>query len=1060
MMSDKSYQHSDSAGEPVASSARSGSVCSGSSRASTSRFPHDSEQRIQLLLESSDIGFWERDLTSDRLYWCPREEQLMGFMPGTFPGTIQAFHELVHPEDLEVLKAAQQTASQNGGHYSAELRFRTLDGRLRWAHVRGVIIYENGSPVRIVGVDIDTTDRKRAEERIQSSEAFLERVVRSVPGAVFTFRLANRRASFQYVSPGAYDIFGVTAERLMEDARTVAGFLHPEDVRLIRNSIFESASGLTAWHGELRLNHPDKGWIWIEGRSQPEVAADQSIVWTGFAADITNRKRLDAALEQQRRKLQLILDSVPALIFVKGRDHRFRRVNREVCRLLGLASHQIEGKTAEELGSEFAVRYNRDDEYVITSGLPLRGIVEPMEATTGTRWLQTDRIPFTNEQGETVGIIGLAVDITDRLRAEGALRLSEARLREAQAIAQTGSFYWNAAEDRATWSEELYRIFEREPREFSPSVDVYLSLVHPDDRQRVASELHRAILELNSFRHDYRLITPGGTLKWMRATGRVVRSEDGELMGLTGTCQDITSQRLAEEALKSSEELYRRLLDVIPSAVIILTNDLIQYCNRSMLRLVGANSNSSVIGRSPLDFVSADHHEWVRDHVPQLLASGESATIPELSIIRLDGEYVPAEVVVTPIIYERRLSVLVALHDLSVRRRTDEQLRHAQRMEVVGRLAGGVAHDFNNLLTVILSCAEIVLETMPSEDSRYKLIESIRNAGDRAAGLTRQLLTFSRRQVLKLVELDLNDVIRQSLLMLRRVIGEDIHIEADLAVDLPAVEVDPVQMEQVLMNIVVNARDAMPCGGVLTISTEPIFLHGSGHAHHLPHLLTGRFVCLTISDTGTGMTEAIREKVFDPFFTTKEPGKGTGLGLSVVHGIIQQCNGIIDVESRIDEGTTFRIMLPAAKSRAPAVAQPPVQAPVLRGHETVLLVEDEPAVRAIASHSLQKSGYHVLTASDADEATAICESIEGQIHLLATDVVLPNRSGRELAASLLLKYPHIRILFLSGYTDDEVLRYGIEESAVAFLQKPYTPESLARKVREVLDPQQPDQNVA
>ena len=388
--------------------------------------------------------------------------------------------------------------------------------------------------------------------------------------------------------------------------------------------------------------------------------------------------------------------------------------------------------------------------------------------------------------------------------------------------------------------------------------------------------------------------------------------------------------------------------------------------------------------------------------------------------------------------------------DVTERRKLEEQFRQSQKMEAVGQLAGGVAHDFNNLLTVITGYSEILLGNFRPNDPLYGFIEQIRKAGERAATLTRQLLAFSRKQMLVPIVLDLNSLVAEIEKMLSRLIGEDISLKFAAAKNLWKVKVDPGQMEQVVMNLVVNARDAMPQGGKLTIETANIELDEAFAASH-PEVSAGKYVMLAVADTGIGMNEAIRARIFEPFFTTKGPEKGTGLGLATVYGIVKQSGGRIDVYSEPGLGTTFKVYLPRAveeltKSKLEITKPTPSS-----GHETILLVEDEEGVRTLARVILSRSGYKILEAKNGGEALLICQSHQGPIEIMVTDVVMPNMSGHQLAQHVRPLRPEMKVLYLSGYTDDAIVRHGIIDSDMPFLQKPFTAEGLSRKVREVLD---------
>jgi len=381
-------------------------------------------------------------------------------------------------------------------------------------------------------------------------------------------------------------------------------------------------------------------------------------------------------------------------------------------------------------------------------------------------------------------------------------------------------------------------------------------------------------------------------------------------------------------------------------------------------------------------------------------------------------------------------------------RQSEEQLRQSQKLEAIGRLAGGVAHDFNNLLTVILSHCDLLRPNVPGGPLRHGL-EEIHAAGERAASLTRQLLAFSRQQVLEPQSLDLNDVLMAAMSMLERLLGEDVELRLLLAPSVGTLRADRGQLDQVILNLVVNARDAMPQGGRLTLETANVVLDGTAAEHHFD-VTPGSYVMLAVSDTGHGMDEATRARAFEPFFTTKERGKGTGLGLSTVFGIVKQSGGNLYVYSEPGVGTTFKVYFPCAPDGA-AASRVSSRSGGARGNETILLVEDEENVREVANRILQQAGFHVLKASSPDEAIVLCEQNTERVDLVLTDVIMPRMSGRLLAERLRTLRPGIRVLFMSGYTDDVILQNGVLELGTHFIQKPITPDSLTRKVRDVLD---------
>lgn len=482
----------------------------------------------------------------------------------------------------------------------------------------------------------------------------------------------------------------------------------------------------------------------------------------------------------------------------------------------------------------------------------------------------------------------------------------------------------------------------------------------------------------------------------------------------------------------SAERRYRALLENARDAIGIVGIDgAILEANRGWEHLLGRD-RSELVGRSLSDFVApADRARDAAEH-RNLVAHGGSL-VRQLSLLHKDGQVRHSEVSRTVVDLGNETVVFAIGRDVSERVRLEEQLRQAQKMEAVGRLAGGIAHDMNNILAAVLSYGQFIVRALPTGTAEPEDAEEICKAAQRGAALTRQLLAFSRQQALRPRQLDLNDIVRNMLNMLRTLVGEATEFETNLAPDLPIVEVDAGHMEQVIMNLVVNARDAMPTGGKIIIATRPF--------------RTG--VRLSLSDSGTGMDGATRERVFEPFFTTKEEGRGTGLGLSTVFGIIQQSGGEISLETELGRGTTFHIDLPAAK-QAETAAVSPVRAARTSGSETVLIVEDDDSLRAALVRTLKKNGYEVLAARTGADALEQHQSYAGTIDLVVTDVVMPVMSGAEMVHHLVAKQPDVRVLFMSGYTDTSAYR-SVPVGGLSFLQKPFTPTDFAAKVRSVLD---------
>jgi two-component system, cell cycle sensor histidine kinase and response regulator CckA len=581
----------------------------------------------------------------------------------------------------------------------------------------------------------------------------------------------------------------------------------------------------------------------------------------------------------------------------------------------------------------------------------------------------------------------------------------------------------------------------------------YPDLIPKPCRRAQVPLIHRA-LDGETGSAEWQTVDGTGNPMWLEGDFRPVADDTGKRIGCAILLHDVTRWRAAEAACKASETAlresearYRLLTDNTTDMIGRLTPDGdFRYASPGALGLFGTD---------PETFLDTPFGEWLhpedeprlRDAIARLAGGGASHTLAHRSR-HADGHYVWCESTVRAVrdATGEVVELVTVTRNIEERRKFEARVQNVQKMEAIGRLAGGVAHDFNNLLTVINGFSEMILRGIGTQDPARTAaqVREIRQAGERAAGLTRQLLAFGRQQIQAKARLSLNTVVTDTRKLLDRLIGEDVEFETALAPDLGPVLADAGQLGQVLVNLCLNARDAMPDGGTLTVTTANVRIDKSDE-----DVRAGHYVLLAVTDTGMGMDEAIRARIFEPFFTTKEQGKGTGLGLAMVYGIVQQSDGHVTVESEIGRGTTFRIYLPRCDVAEEAAAKV-YRNPLLVGRETVLLVEDDDGVRKVTAAMLKALGYKVLEAPGGMEALRMCREFHGPIHLLLTDVVMPMMNGREVADRVRGILPGIKTLFVSGYTDDAILRHGVLDEGVAFLNKPLAHEPLARKLREVL----------
>ncbi len=756
-----------------------------------------------------------------------------------------------------------------------------------------------------------------------------------------------------------------------------------------------------------------------------------------------------------RRLFKLVLDSIPARVFWKDRHLNFLGCNRALAADAGLSSpEEILGKSDFDMPwCAQAEHYRADDRTVIATGQSRVYYEEPQTAPDGrTIWLRTSKFPLLDEAGRICGVLGTYEEITERKNAQTALR----ELFEDSPI----GIYRTTPEGRIELA--------------NPAL---LRMLGYDSLEELAARnLESEGFERSSDRADFKCtLEKRGEIRgreehWKRKDGsflivresaKTKRDASGAVVSYEGMVEDVTEQKLAEEALRQSEAKYKALIEATDTGYAIFDSEgRLLDANAEYVRMTGRTSFDQIAGKSI--------REWTADYDrernwAQFQAFLKQAGVRNLEVDHADehGNIIPIEVNAT-VVKSGGVSQLLAMcRDISGRKaaeaekfKLEEELRQAKKLESIGRLAGGVAHDFNNLLTLINCYAEFIVNGLRPDDPLREDASQIQKAGERAAALTRQLLAFSRKQVLQPRTLNLNAMVGETEDMLRRLLGEDIDLITKLDPGLGEVMADPGQIHQILMNLSANARDAMPDGGKLIIETRNIEVDSDFSARH-PETVPGPYVLLTVADTGQGIDEATCAQIFEPFFTTKVLGKGTGLGLSTVYGIVRQSSGWIGVESELGKGATFRIYLPRIPTKPLPDKKREVTPSNLAHGETVLVVEDQKEVLQLTHTALGSYGYVVLEAANGEEAVLVARRHSGPIHVLVTDVVLPGMNGRELAGQLAVSRPEMKVLFVSGYSESVISHRGVLDSGIEYLPKPFTPEGLAAKVREVLGTKAP-----
>jgi PAS domain S-box-containing protein len=665
-------------------------------------------------------------------------------------------------------------------------------------------------------------------------------------------------------------------------------------------------------------------------------------------------------------------------------------------------------------------------------------------------FIRMSSAPITDANGKFVAAVAIVVDVTDQRKAERAVKSTDERLRFVAKATTDVIWDWDIATNALVWNDSVETAFGHKQHKIYPEIQWWYDHLHPEDRERVIAGVH-AVLEDGgvNWSDQYRYQRFDGTYANVVDRGYIARDLTGAAIRMIGAMTDVTERTRSEAAIRFQAQL----LNAVQQAVVATDPEgIVIFWNKFAENLYGWTAEEAVGGT----IEELTPSPFLRDHGAEIVergAAGESWT-GEFLVQGKSGKSFPALLTTSPVLDEkgRVLGFVRVSIDLTERRNLEEQFRQSQKMDAVGRLAGGIAHDFNNLLTVIRLNTEIILDSFDATDPRSDDVRQIKSAAERASSLTRQLLAFSRKQILQPRVLDMNSVVGTVEPMLRRLIGEDITITSQCGAR-GYVVADPGQLEQILVNLVVNARDAMPQGGRISIETKNVDLDENYTSEHAP-VVAGRYVMLAVTDTGVGMNADTKEHAFDPFFTTKDPGKGTGLGLATVYGIVKQSGGYVWIYSEPAHGTALKLYFPevsAAAAFGPTPEyQPTVKTPN-RGSETILLVEDEEAVRGLACRILERQGYRVIAAQHGRDAMEIATKEAGHIDLVLTDVVMPGMNGRGLVERLSGIRPSIKSLYMSGYTDDDIIRRGFIEPSKSFLQKPFTSEALLETVRKVLD---------
>ncbi|NTV46450.1 MAG: PAS domain S-box protein, partial [Chlorobiales bacterium] len=967
-----------------------------------------------------------------------REEDIVG----------RSIQDFVHPKDHDRIRFDIGRVLQGISIGVNEYTAIHADGRAFTVESNAEVIRDTaGNPTGMVVITRDITERKRIENALRQSERNYRQIFNATNEAIFLHNGVT--GNLLDVNDTMVRMYGYeTKEEVLRRDRKdfIANeppYTYEESLGRIRLAI-EQGPQVFEWRAKKK--NGNLFWVEVSLRSA-EIGGERCVL--AVVHNITERKRAEEALRESEERFRRIFYTSPdAIIISRVEDGLFVDINPSVTRLADYTREDMIGKTSYEVN----IWADSEDRQELVRRLKDVGYCDNYESQfrrkDGSIGLGLVSACVMLLQGVPY-IVSITRDITERKRAEEALKESEERFRRI--------FYTNPDAIIITRAEDgrfvdinpsVTRItgYTREDAIGKTSIEVNI-WANLKDRQELISRLKET-----GYYENFEL---------------GVRRKDGSIgIGLMSACmmllegvphivsitRDISEYKRAEEEIRKLSEVVRQS----PVSVVITgTDGAISYVNPKFSEVTGYTLEE-VKGQNPRILKSGvtppEEYKILWDTI-----TGGKVWQGRFHNKKKDGGLFWEDATISPIFDKNRqiTHFLAIKEDISHNIALEQQLRQAQKMEAIGHLAGGVAHDFNNLLLVIKGFSDLVLRKIAPENPNYEHIQQIQRAGDRAAELTRQLLAFSRKQILQPKILDLTALLKDMEKMLRRIIGEDIDLFTIYEDDLYQVKADPGQIEQVILNLAVNARDAMPSGGKLTIESHNACLD-EAYVKANEGSAIGHYAMIAITDTGIGIDKQTQAHIFEPFFTTKDVGKGTGLGLSTVYGIIKQSGGNIWVYSETGIGTTFKIYLPSIDDAGEMPKQHTKSKNAIRGTETILIVEDEDVVCELLKTGLEDLGYKTFNAYSGPKALELIEKHSEEIHMLLTDVVMPEMSGRELADKVEVRYPNIKTLFMSGYTDSEIVHHSVLDEGVAFIQKPFTIPTVAKKIRAMLDEKQPD----
>jgi len=1014
-------------------------------------------ERLEMAQRAAKVGTWDWDIAGGRMEWSAQLFELFGIDPAQAGASIEIWKRILHPDDVDLAYRRIDEALRNRTTLDSDYRVIRADGSVRWVNARGENRYDgNGKPVRMIGICTDITERKMMEEAVRASEVKYRSLHRSMVDAFVSTDMDG------FVTDCNESFLALLGYTLYEIKSLTYKDFTPEKWRDFEAAIFSGQILPRGYSDIYEKEYRRKDGTVFPVEIQVVLIRDSSgkpaSMWA-TVRDITARRRAEDALRESEERYKTLVEKSLAGVYVV-QDGYFVFLNDNAASYAGYRPDELTGRRSDFIvhpGDRTWIRQRARSMLKGENTLPYEFRI--VTKTGHIRWIM-ETVTAIQFRGRPA-ILGNSMDITAHRQAEDALR--ESRELEQSILLSVPLALFGVERRRIFFANDAMEdVFGWQPEELiGKSTRV---IFRSDEEWEGYGDTLYSTLSMQSvfvFESEIPFVRKDGREIFCRMSVSRIGPELGDSRRIVATFEDVTERRRVEEALRGSKERLQRTLEAV--------NDGVWDLDLATGRAVFSPKYYTMLGYDPYEFrqhydswrdlVHPEDRERAEREIKERLARNEGYAI-DIRMRTKAGTWCWILTRGKAIEWDSRgnpVRLVGTQSDITERKRAEEEQEHlreqliqAQKMESIGRLAGGVAHDFNNMLGVILGHVEMAMEEAEPEQMLLADLAEIRKAALRSTDLTRQLLAFARKQTVSPKVLDINETVSGLLKMLKRLIGEDIELAWMPGGELWPVKIDPSQVDQILANLCVNSRDAITGVGRIAIETANVHLDDK-YCNGRPGCRPDRYVMLSVSDNGCGMSKQVLRKLFEPFFTTKETGKGTGLGLATVYGIVKQNDGFVEVGSELGRGTTVRVYLRRhiAEAEPARVAAP--QAHAASGRETVLVVEDEPAILQLSKRMLEKQGYRVLTAGTPGEAIRLAGEHAGKIHLLMTDVVMPEMNGRELAEKLHGIYPELKHLFMSGYADDIIAQYGALTEDVGFLPKPFSMKVLADKVREVLD---------